>query len=54
LVHLAIAVGLIVMKVLSVIAWPWIWVTAPIWIPVVLAIVCVIVMFVSFVRSPHR
>lgn len=30
----------ITLKLCKVIAWSWIWVLAPIWIPVVLALIC--------------
>ena len=34
-----LAIVFIVLKLLNVIAWSWLWVLAPIWIPVAIAIV---------------
>lgn len=33
----------IVLKLVGVISWKWVWVLAPIWIPIVLAIILLIV-----------
>lgn len=34
----------IVLKLLKIIAWSWVWVLAPIWIPIVLLLICSIVL----------
>jgi len=36
-------VAFIVLKLCGVIAWPWIWVLAPLWIPLAIAVICLIV-----------
>ena len=36
-------VAFIVLKLCGVIAWPWIWVLAPLWIPIAIAVICLIV-----------
>lgn len=38
-----LAIAFIVLKLTHVIAWPWWWVLAPIWIPVAIAIVVLLV-----------
>ena len=39
----------IALKLCNVITWPWVWVLAPIWIPIVLSIL-IITFVVLFVR----
>lgn len=34
-----LGVAFIVLKLCGVIAWPWVWVLAPIWVPVVIALI---------------
>lgn len=36
----------IVLKLLKVINWSWLWVLAPIWIPIIITVIIVIIMFV--------
>ncbi|CCZ08605.1 uncharacterized protein BN783_00536 [Odoribacter sp. CAG:788] len=43
---IAIMIVFITLKIAGVIAWSWWWVTAPVWIPAVLAIIAVILSFV--------
>lgn len=38
-----LGIAFIVLKLCNVISWSWVWVLAPIWIPVVLLIVLVII-----------
>ena len=40
-------VAFIVLKLCGVIAWPWVWVLAPLWIPIALAGVIFIVVIVG-------
>lgn len=39
-----LTVAFIVLKLLGVINWSWLWVLAPIWIPVLIVILIIIVM----------
>ena len=41
-----IAVAFIVLKLCKVIDWPWIWVLAPIWIPLTLTFILFIVLLI--------
>lgn len=39
----SLTIAFIVLKLCHVIAWPWLWVLAPIWIPLaIIAIICLI------------
>ena len=38
-------VAFIVLKLCGVIAWPWVWVLAPLWIGVIIAILWVAIQF---------
>ena len=40
-----LAIVFIVLKLIGVISWPWIWVLSPIWIPIVLAVLYIILLF---------
>ena len=43
-----LTIAFIVLRLCNVIAWPWIWVLAPIWIPLaIVAIICLIAAAVS-------
>ena len=33
----------IVLKICGVITWSWVWVLSPIWIPIIIAIICAII-----------
>lgn len=47
-----LAIVFIILKLTGVIAWSWLWVLAPLWIPaVVLIAVCIVVFIRSFVES---
>lgn len=39
-------VAFIVLKLCGVINWSWVWVLAPLWIPIVLALVIVVVLLI--------
>lgn len=41
-----LAIVFIVLKLIGLISWSWLWVLAPIWIPVVLSIVYLIASFI--------
>ncbi len=43
-----LAVAFIVLKLCNVIAWPWWCVLAPLWIPVAIAIVIIIICFIGW------
>lgn len=38
-----LSVAFIVLKLCNVIAWSWLWVLSPVWIPLIIAIICIIV-----------
>lgn len=41
-----LTIAFIVLKLLNVITWSWLWVLAPIWIPIIFWIAVVIVIFI--------
>ena len=47
LLGIAVAV-LIVLKIIGYIAWPWIWILAPLWVPIVLRVIMWIVIGIGF------
>ena len=46
-----LAIAFIVLKLCNVIDWSWIWVLSPIWISLVLFIICVIVVIIWFIKK---
>lgn len=38
-----LAIVFITLKLMGYIAWSWVWVLAPIWIPLAIAIICLLV-----------
>lgn len=36
----------IVLKLCGVIDWPWVWVLAPLWIGIIIAIICIVVIII--------
>jgi len=38
-----LGVAFVILKLCKVIAWPWIWVVAPFWIPIALSLVIIII-----------
>lgn len=40
----------ITLKLLDVISWSWAWVLAPIWMPIVIALIVIIVLLIASVR----
>jgi hypothetical protein len=46
----ALALVFIVLKLLGKITWSWIWVLSPIWIPLVLFIFALIIVYLLFKR----
>lgn len=44
----------LVLKLTHVIDWSWWWVTAPLWVPVCIAIVACVLWAIYYVRSVHR
>ena len=38
-------IAFVVLKLTNVIDWPWIWVISPLWIPVVLFILIILIMY---------
>lgn len=48
----ALFIVFLVLKLTGVIAWPWVWVLAPLWIPLALAVVGV-VLFIAIVGIIH-
>lgn len=43
----------IVLKLLKVINWSWLWVLAPIWIPIIITIMIVIITFIIVKIASH-
>ena len=43
----------IVLKLLKVINWSWLWVLAPIWIPIIITLIIVIITFVIVKIASH-
>ena len=43
-----LAIAFIVLKLCNVITWSWLWVLAPLWIPVVIAVFAIAVLFLCF------
>lgn len=43
-----LAIAFIVLKLCNVITWSWLWVLAPLWIPVVVAIFVIAILFLCF------
>ena len=43
----------IVLKLLKVINWSWLWVLAPIWIPIIITIMIVIITFIIAKIASH-
>lgn len=44
-----LAIVFIVLKLTKTIAWSWLWVLAPIWIPIGISLLCLALMFVCAV-----
>jgi hypothetical protein len=38
-----LAIAFIVLRLLNVISWPWIWVLAPVWIPLSLCVLLIVI-----------
>ena len=38
-----LGVAFVILKLCKVIAWPWIWVVAPFWIPVALGLIIILI-----------
>ena len=43
-----LAIAFIVLKLCNVITWSWLWVLAPLWIPVIVVIFVIAVLFLCF------
>ena len=39
-----LGVAFVILKLCKVIAWPWIWVVAPFWIPLALSIIIILIL----------
>jgi hypothetical protein len=46
-----LAVAFIVLKLTGVINWSWLWVLAPLWIPLVILVVCGVFMLIVLNRA---
>ena len=43
-----LGIAFIILRLCGVISWPWVWVLAPFWIPIALAlIICLIILFLA-------
>ena len=49
-----LGIVLIALRVAGVISWPWIWVLAPLWVPVAACAVLWLAMFIMAYRSQKR
>lgn len=49
-----LALAFIVLKLLHVIAWPWLWVLAPIWLPPVVFLVVLFMMLILSIVGGNR
>ena len=49
-----LGVAFVILKLTGVIAWPWIWVLAPFWIPVVIFIVLLIIILIAVIILNKR
>ena len=39
-----LGVAFVILKLCKVIAWPWVWVLAPFWIPIALSLIIIIIL----------
>ena len=46
-----LGVAFVILKLIGKIDWPWIWVTAPFWIPIVLAALLLIILGIAVIIS---
>lgn len=44
----------ITLKLLGKITWSWVWVLSPIWIPIIICVAIIIIVFITDVISSHR
>lgn len=44
----------ITLKLLGKITWSWVWVLSPIWIPIIICVAIIIIVFIADVISRHR
>ena len=44
----------ITLKLLGKITWSWAWVLSPIWIPIIICMAIIIIVFIADVISSHR
>ena len=44
----------ITLKLLGKITWSWVWVLSPIWIPIIICMAIIIIVFIAGVISSHR
>lgn len=48
-----LTIAFIVLKLCKVITWSWVWVLAPLWIPIaLLALIALILLVISFITPP--
>ena len=47
----ALGVVFIVLRLCGVIDWPWVWVLAPIWVPICLWLLAVLIAFIVAARK---
>ena len=48
-----LAIVFIVLKLCGVISWPWIWVLAPIWIPLALALILLTFFMICIIKTQN-
>ena len=44
----------ITLKLLGKITWSWVWVLSPTWIPIIICVAIIIIVFITDVISSHR
>lgn len=49
-----LAIVFITLKLLGKITWSWVWVLSPIWIPIIICVAIIIIVFIAGVISSHR
>ena len=42
-----LAIVFIILKLCKVIAWPWLWVLAPLWIPAAIILLCLLILGIA-------
>lgn len=49
-----LGVTFIVLKLCKIITWSWLWVTAPLWIPIVLSVIAILIFVIAMLASKGK